>query len=256
MRDNPLKALLADGRSLAGLMCFEFSTSGVARLAAAAGADFVLFDMEHTGWSIETMRQLLAATRGSGVPALVRVSGTERHLVSRPLDLGAVGVMIPMAESAEQARKLAEFARFPPLGTRGVGVYYPDDMPDGLAAGLATANREQLLIAQIETAAGAENAHEIAAVDGIDLLWIGHFDLTTSLGIPGEFGHPLHAAAVERVFAAAAAAGKAVGALATSVADGRDLLAKGYRAIAYADSLLFTDALTGAIGALRGGDGA
>ena len=251
MGANPLKAMLADGRSPVGLMCFEFSTTGVARLAAAAGADFVLFDMEHTGWSIETMRQLLAASRGSGVTPLVRVSGTDRHLVSRPLDLGAAGVMAPMVESAEQARRLVEFARFPPGGTRGVGVYYPDDMPDGLAAGLARTNREQLLIAQIETATGVEEAHEIAAVEGIDLLWIGHFDLTTSLGVPGEFGHPRHAAAVERIFAGATAAGKHVGALATGVADAQDLLGQGYRAVAYGDSLVFSDALRDAVGALR-----
>ena len=236
---------------LVGLMCFEFSTSGIARLAAAAGADFVLFDMEHTGWSIETVRQLIAASRGSGATPLVRISGTDRHLVSRPLDLGACGLMAPMVESAEEARRLVEFARFPPGGTRGVGAYYPDDMPDGLAAGLALANREQLLIAQIETAAGVEDAHEIAAVDGIDLLWIGHFDLTTSLGVPGEFGHPRHAAAVERVFAAAAAAGKGVGALATGIGDAQQLLGQGYGAVAFGDSLLFTDALRAAVGALR-----
>jgi 2-keto-3-deoxy-L-rhamnonate aldolase RhmA len=251
MRANPLKAKLAAGETIVGLMCFEFSTSGIARLAAAAGADFVLFDMEHTGWSIETMRQLLAATRGSGVTPLVRVSGAERHLVSRPLDLGAYGVMVPMMESADEARRLARFARFQPDGTRGVGVYYPDDMPDGLAAGLALRNREQLLIAQIETAAGVERADEIAAVDGIDLLWIGHFDLTTSLGVPGEFGHPRHTAAVARVFAAAASAGKPVGALATSIGDAQNLIGQGYRAIVYGDSLLFTEALRGAIGALR-----
>jgi 2-dehydro-3-deoxyglucarate aldolase/4-hydroxy-2-oxoheptanedioate aldolase len=247
----PLKTMLAEGRPVVGLMCFEFSTSGVARLAAAAGADFVLFDMEHTGWSMETIRQLLAVTRGSGVTPLVRVSDTQRHLISRPLDLGAAGVMIPMTESADQARRFVEFARFPPEGTRGVGVYYPDEMPDGLASRLAQANREQLLIAQIETAAGVERAHEIAAVEGIDLLWIGHFDLTTSLGVPGEFGHPRHAEAVERVFAAAASAGKQVGALATGIEDARELLRQGYRAVVYGDSLLFTDALTQAVRALR-----
>lgn len=232
-------------------MCFEFSTSGIARLADAAGADFILFDMEHTGWGMETMRQLLAATRGTGVTPLIRVSGAQRAYVSSALDLGALGVMVPQMESADEARRLVEFARFRPGGTRGVGVYYPDAMPDGLAASLALANREQLLIAQIETAAGVEAAHEIAAVDGIDLLWIGHFDLTTSLGVPGEFGHPRHAAAVEQVFAAAAAAGKPVGALATGVADAQALLGQGYRALVYGDSLLFTSALREAVDALR-----
>ena len=85
----------------------------------------------------------------------------------------------------------------------------------------------------------------------LDLLWIGHFDLTTSLGVPGEFGHPRHAEAVERVFAAAASAGKHVGALATGVEDARELLRQGYRAVVYGDSLLFTDALTRAVSALR-----
>jgi 2-keto-3-deoxy-L-rhamnonate aldolase RhmA len=160
-------------------------------------------------------------------------------------------VMVPQMESADDARRLVEFARFHPGGTRGVGVYYPDAMPDGLAAALELANREQLLIAQIETAAGVEAAHEIAAVDGIDLLWIGHFDLTTSLGAPGEFGNPRHTAAVEQVFAAAAAVGKPVGALATSVADARALRSQGYRALVYGDSMLFTGALREALSALR-----
>ncbi|MDP9259056.1 MAG: aldolase/citrate lyase family protein [Actinomycetota bacterium] len=251
MAGNPLRAKLAAGQTILGLMCFEFSTSGVARLAGAAGADFVMFDMEHTGWGIDTMRQLLATARGTGVTSLVRVPAAERQFVSPVLDLGALGVMVPQMESAGDARRLVEFARFHPGGTRGVGVYYPDAMPDGLAAALALANREQLLIAQIETAAGVEAAHEIAAVEGIDLLWIGHFDLSTSLGAPGEFGNPRHTAAVERVFAAAAAAGKPVGALATGVADARALLSQGYRALVYGDSLLFTGALREALDALR-----
>jgi 2-keto-3-deoxy-L-rhamnonate aldolase RhmA len=251
MRANPVKAKLAAGQTILGLMCFEFSTSGVARLADAAGADFVMFDMEHTGWGMDTMRQLLAAARGTGVTSLVRVPGAQRQFVSPVLDLGALGVMVPQMESADDARRLVEFARFHPGGTRGVGVYYPDAMPDGLAAALELANREQLLIAQIETAAGVEAAHEIAAVDGIDLLWIGHFDLTTSLGAPGEFGNPRHTAAVEQVFAAAAAAGKPVGALATSVADAQALLGQGYRALVYGDSMLFTGALREALAALR-----
>ena len=251
MPENPLKAKLAAGETILGLMCFEFSTSGIARLADAAGAEFVMYDMEHTGWGMDTMRQLLAVTRGTPVTPLVRVSGAQRHLVSPVLDLGAHGVMVPQMESADEARRLVEFARFQPGGTRGVGVYYPDAMPDGLAAGLALANREQLLIAQIETAAGVEAAHEIAAVDGIDLIWIGHFDLTTSLGAPGDFGNPRHRAAVEQVFAAAAAAGKPVGALATSVEDARSLLGQGYRALVYGDAMVFTSALRDSLDALR-----
>ena len=144
------------------------------------------------------------------------------------LDLGALGLMIPMVESADQARRIVDYARYAPAGSRGVAVYHADDVePEGLPATLAKANREIVLMAQIETVAGVEHVEEIAAVDGIDLLWIGHFDLTTSLGTPGAFWNDAHTAAVERVMRAAAAAGKPVGSLANDVADARRLLAHG-----------------------------
>jgi 2-keto-3-deoxy-L-rhamnonate aldolase RhmA len=252
MRENPLKRTLASGGAIVGLICLEFSSTGIARLVDAAGADFVMFDMEHSGWSIETVKQLLAASRASACVPLVRVSGVQRHLISRPLDLGALGLMVPMVESAEEARQIVEFARFPPQGSRGVGVYYPDEIEaDGLAASLEKANRNQLLIAQIETMRGVEQVDEIAEVDGIDLIWIGHFDLTTSLGVPGRFGHPLHARAVDRILAAAERAGKPVGSVANDVEHGKALLAQGYSAIVYCDSLLFASSLGSAVSALR-----
>jgi 2-dehydro-3-deoxyglucarate aldolase/4-hydroxy-2-oxoheptanedioate aldolase len=252
MRENTVKRTLAAGGTVLGLMCAEFSTPGISRLADAAGADFVLYDMEHTGWSIETVKELLAASRGSACTPLVRISTLQRHMVSRPLDLGAAGVMVPMVESAEDARRIVELARFPPQGSRGVGVYYPDDIESsGLLDTLVRMNANQFLIAQIETAAGVEHAAEIIAVDGIDILWIGHFDLTTSLGVPGQFGHPLHVQAVDRVFAAADAAGKPVGTMANDVEDARALLSRGYRAVMYCDAMLFPAALGASLAAVR-----
>jgi 2-keto-3-deoxy-L-rhamnonate aldolase RhmA len=252
MRTNELKRTLEAGGTALGLICVEFSTTGIARLVQAAGADFVLFDMEHTGWSIETIRGLLASARSVSCVPLVRVSTIQRHLISRPLDLGALGLMIPMVESAEDARQIVDLARFPPRGSRGVGVYYPDDIEDGgLADSLEKAIDNQLLIAQIETLRGVENVEEIVAVDGIDILWIGHFDLTTSLGVPGQFGHELHAAAVARVLAAADAVGKPVGTMANDIEDGKALLAQGYRAVMFCDAPLFTGALREAVSALR-----
>ena len=160
--------------------------------------------------------------------------------------------MVPQMESADEARRLVEFARFQPDGTRGVGVYYPDAMPDGLAAALALANREQLLIAQIETAAGG-GARRTRSRRWTASTCSGSATSTSRprSGVPGEFGHPTHTAAVQKVFAAAAAAGKPVGALATGVTDAQALLAQGYRALVYGDSMLFTGALRDALGALR-----
>ena len=253
MRENTVKRRLAAGETVAGLMCFEFGTTGIARLAAAAGADFVLLDTEHTGWGLDTIRGLLAAARSAEIPTFARVPDSQPSSISRLLDLGALGVMVPMVESAEQARAIVRATRYPPLGTRGVGLYYADDVePDGLPATVAKANREVLLIAQVESVAGVEHVEDIAAVDGIDVLWIGHFDLTTSLGAPGVFWSPAHTAAVERVMAAAASAGLPVGTLANDLDDARHLLERGFRAVVYGDAPLFVPALRAALDGLRG----
>lgn len=254
MRDNEVKRALAEGSSPIGLMVFELAAPGIARMARSAGAAFVLYDMEHSGWSGETMKMLLDTTRAAGVPGFVRVPDSERNSVSLLLDLGALGLMLPMVETGEQARRIAEYARYAPQGSRGVGIYHADDVePGGLPATLEKANREIMVIAQIETARGVEHVEEIAAVDGIDVLWIGHFDLTTSLGTPGEFWNDAHTAAVDRVLAAGAAAGKPVGTLAgTGPADEpRSMLERGFRMIALGDAPVLGQALNASFGALR-----
>ena len=252
MRSNPVRQLLADGACPIGLMVLEFGSHGIARIACSAGADFVLYDMEHSGWGAEKIKGLLETARAAGIPPFVRVRDSARSSISLVLDQGALGLMIPMVESAAQARRIAEFSRYPPSGTRGVGVYYADDIePGGLPETLAKANREILILAQIETVAGVENVEEIVAVDGIDVLWIGHYDLTTSLGTPGQFWTTEHSAAVERVLAAASALGKPVGTLANDVKDAKNLLAMGFRAIVLGDSPVFGQALKASISEVR-----
>jgi len=251
MRENPVKRKLAAGGTSVGLIVAEFATTGIGRIAAGAGADFVMVDMEHGGVDIGATKNALAAARSSGVVPLVRTPSTGYHLVSQPLDAGALGVMVPMVESAEQARQVVASAKYPPAGGRGVGVYYADDVePGGLAATLAKANEELLLIAQIETTAGVEHVEEIAAVDGIDVLWIGHFDLTTSLGTPGEFWNAAHTEAVDRVFEACRRHGKTVATMVNDVPDGLMLAEKGFRMFAYNDAMLFSTALHAAVQAL------
>ncbi len=248
VRENPVKRKLAAGETSIGLIVGEFTTTGIGRIAAAAGAEFVMFDMEHGGIDIGATKNILAAARASGIVPLVRTPSTGYHLISQPLDAGAMGVMVPMVESAEQARAIVASAKYPPVGRRGVGVYYADDVEsDGLAATLSKANDELLLIAQIETMEGVAHVEEIAAVDGIDVLWIGHFDLTTSLGTPGEFWNDAHTAAVDRVFDACRRPGKAAGSMANDAADLRMLAEKGFTALAYNDAMLFSAALRAAL---------
>jgi 2-keto-3-deoxy-L-rhamnonate aldolase RhmA len=212
-----------------------------------------MFDMEHGGIDIGAVSRLLAAARSSGIVPLVRTAAVGYQQISQPLDAGALGVMVPMVESADQARLIVDAAKYAPAGRRGVAVYYPDDVePGGLAATLAKANDELLLIAQIETVAGVAHVEEIAAVDGIDVLLIGHYDLTTSMGTPGEFWNEAHTAAVDRVFDACRSRGKAVGSMANDAADALMLAEKGFTALLFNDVMLFSAALRASIETLAG----
>jgi 2-dehydro-3-deoxyglucarate aldolase/4-hydroxy-2-oxoheptanedioate aldolase len=254
MKRNPVKKKLRDGGVVAGTLVLEFATTGIARIAASAGAEFILFDMEHSGWSMDTIRTLLA-TVPAGIVPLVRVPATEYHFLARVLDLGARGLMVPMVESADQARRIVDSARYPPIGRRGAafGVAHDDYQPGDAIDKMRSANDEVLLIAQIETARGVENVNEIAAVEGIDVLWIGHNDLSNSLGIPGQFDHPRYHEAVTRVLAACRPHGQAAGFMATGIEQARALLAQGFRILAYGgDVWLYQTALREGLAALRG----
>jgi 2-dehydro-3-deoxyglucarate aldolase/4-hydroxy-2-oxoheptanedioate aldolase len=254
MRENKVKRTLRQGGVALGTMVFEFNTTGIARLTAAAGADFVVFDMEHTGWSVETIRSLMAVSVGASLAPFVRVPATEYHFLARVLDVGAMGIMVPMVQDADQARRIVQAAKYPPVGRRGAAFSVAhDDYADGdIIQKMRSADEEILLIAQIETAQGVENVEEIAALDGIDVLWIGHFDLTNSLGIPGQFTHPDYRRSVDRVLAACRRHGKAPGFMVASAEQGKEALAQGFRCLSYwADLLLYRQALGDGIRALR-----
>lgn len=254
MRENKVKRSLGSGGVALGTIIFEFSTTGIARIAASAGCEFVMFDLEHTGWSMDTLRMLLATARAADIVPLVRVPALEYHFVSRALDLGALGVMVPMIETGEQAKALVQFAKYPPVGKRGAafGVGH-DDYKDGdLAEKMRSANEETLLIALVETARGVENVDAIAAVEGIDVVWVGHYDLTGSMGIPGQFESPRFISALQRVVAASRRHGKACGFMVSDAEDGRVRLAQGFRVLCYlGDVWLYRQALTQGISALR-----
>lgn len=186
-------------------MVFEFFSPGIAQCMKLAGAEFVLYDMEHTGIGFETIKWQAAACRGLGIAPMVRVPRGEYHFLARALDIGCEGVMIPMVESVAQAKAIAEATRYPPTGRRGAAFGFAHDHYEGGAPAdkIKAADTRNLVIAQIETERGVEHVEQIAAVDGIDVLWVGHFDLTNFLGIPGEFQNPKYIAAIKHIVGAA-----------------------------------------------------
>jgi len=203
MARKSLRDRVRAGTSVRGVMVFEFFTPGVAKMAKLAGAEFALFDMEHTGLGFETLKSMVAACRGLDVAPMARVPRGEYHFLARALDMGCHGVMVPMVESAEQARAIAEATRYPPRGRRGAAFGFAnDDYEAGdVRRKIRALDGRNLVIAQIETERGLENLDAIAATEGIDVLWVGHFDLTNFLGIPAEFDHPRYVAAIKRVVA-------------------------------------------------------
>jgi 2-keto-3-deoxy-L-rhamnonate aldolase RhmA len=159
--------------------------------------------------------------------------------------------MAPMLESADEARLLVESAKFPPVGRRGFGVIMRDELEGGPAAMTERANRENLVIAQIESPAGIENADSIVAVPGVDAVWLGQFDLSLSLGIPGEFTHPRFTEAVDHLLDVCRRHQKPLGQMIASTTDGAAAAALGFQILAYADVWVFENALRDEMGALR-----
>jgi 2-keto-3-deoxy-L-rhamnonate aldolase RhmA len=255
MTPNPVKQKLFAGGVSVGTMMFEFHSPGIARAAAAAGAEYSIFDMEHTGWSVETIRMLCATSHGTDAVPMVRVPATEYHFIARVLDMGARGVMVPMVESVEQAQTIVQSAKYPPVGRRGsaFGIGHDDYSGGDPVAKMTNSNEQQLLIAQIETAAGLECCEAIAAIDGIDVLWIGQSDLSASLGIPGQFDHPKFVAAVDRVIAACNDNSKIGGFMVTTLDFGEWVAKKGFRMLAWSgDVWIYQQALKSGMNTLRG----
>ncbi len=238
-------------------MVFEFNTPGIARIVAAAGAEFVIFDMEHTGWSIETIRALMATARAADVVPMVRVPATEYHLIARPLDVGASGVMVPMVETEEQARLVVASAKYPPQG----GAAPPSASP-------TTTTRAATPSPRCSSANDGDAAHRpdrdgqgrrrtsrrSPASRGSTCSGSGTSTSPTRWASPASSTTPTTCAAVDRVLEACDRHGKAPGIMATSVEDARAQLEQGFRCVAYwGDIWLYAQALRGGLEAIREG---
>ena len=173
-------------------MVMEFSTRGIAKIVEGAGVDFVLIDMEHSGFHIGAVNDLLAWFKATPVTPIVRVPAHDYDFIARVMDAGAAGIMAPNVRTPEEARAVNNAMRYAPEGGRGLGLggSHNDYLPPDPTAYMREANQNNVILAQIESTTALENLDAIAATPGIDVLWIGHFDLTQSMGIVGQFDHP------------------------------------------------------------------
>lgn len=254
MADQTLKSMTQTRDISVGHFIVEFATPGIGHLMKNAGADYVLFDMEHSGFSIETVKRCVRYMEAANLPMITRVPSKSYDHIARVLDMGAEGVMVPMVNDADEARAVVDAVKYGPEGKRGVALGIAHDGYRGGAVldSLAAANARTTVFAQIETAEGVDNVEAIAATPGIDCLWVGHFDLSSSLGIPGEFDNPKFTDAIAKTIEAARKHGKATGRLVPSVESGIEMHGVGFDMICYSgDVWMFTEALRGAVATIR-----
>jgi 2-keto-3-deoxy-L-rhamnonate aldolase RhmA len=218
--ETNLRHRIRAGERVVGAMVFEFFSPGMSRILANAGAQFVIYDMEHSGLEFETLKWLFATCRGLPIEPMVRVPRSDYTWIARSLDLGARGIMVPMVETREQALDIVQSCRYPLTGRRGAGFGFAqcDYMGGDVLAKMADYHQRTLVIAQIETERGLENVDAIAAVEGIDALWVGHFDLSNFMGLPAQFDHPEFDRALRRVGKVALRHGKVAAIMATDAA--------------------------------------
>jgi 4-hydroxy-2-oxoheptanedioate aldolase len=207
LQPNKLRARLAAGARVYGLIN-SIPAPLLVGMIGYAGFDFVILDLEHVGVNPQTLEDLIRAAECCGLTPLVRVPGVEPGTILRALDAGAQGIVVPRVQDAAQAQQAVRAARYHPLGERGISGGRSTGFGTlPLADYMALANREIMVVAMIEDAAGVENIAAIAAVPGIDMVLEGAIDLSQSLGVPAQAQHPKVQEALRRVAAACRAQG-------------------------------------------------
>ena len=246
-----LRARLAAGDATVGTF-LGMASPVAAEVCAAAGPDWVLLDLEHGGGGEEQVGATVLAAGAYGVPTVVRAETDARIRLGRVLDLGAAGVMLPRLSSAAEVAEAVRHLRYQPRGDRGVATYNRA-CRFGLDPGaLARAGAEVLGVVQVESAAAVEQVDQIAAIDGVDVLFVGPQDLSHNLGVPFQLQSPTYLAAVQRVREAAERHAKTCGLLVGDGAAAAARHAEGWRFVAIgSDATLLAAAVAGELGRAR-----
>lgn len=250
--NGALAARIRAGETTIGTFAGLASTTSI-EVMAASGLDWILVDLEHGGGPESSIGAAAAVTGGYGAATLARVEKAERIRIGRVLDAGAAGVMLPRLGSAEETAAALPHFRYPPEGDRGVATYNRSARwgldPDALQR----SNNEMLTIVQIETLGALDDVEKIAALDGVDVLFIGPLDLSFALGVARQFDSEPFRRAVDRVLAAAAKERKSAGILSANASIARQRADEGFTFLPVgSDSTLLAEAAATVMTTLRG----
>lgn len=253
---NILKEKLAQGKQPLGTFVGTASPA-VVECLGCAGLDFVILDNEHSPVEAETTAAMVRAAELRNVTPLARVREISRPAILKLLDMGVQGLIIPDVRSTEDVRRVVDYAKYAPVGRRGFCPSRKDgwgtDPQCGVLDTMAHFNQETLVIPQCETAEALSDIETIAAMDGVDGIFIGPFDLSISMGMPGDFENPQFRAALARILSACRAAGKPCLIFAGDGAGAAVRFAQGYDAVAMGlDATLLITGVKAQIAAGRG----
>ena len=201
MKIEDLKKKFLNREQIRGAMIFDFFSPGIPYVIKNSGCEFVIYDMEHGGLTLDKFKELSLISKGIGLSPMIRIPEISYNYIARSLDLGANGIMVPMVKDEKEALEIVKYSKYPPLGRRGAGFgfahnEYKKENPIDI---MKYANKTLINIIQIENESGLENVEEIAKIDDVDCLWVGHFDLSNFLGIPGQFDHELYLHAINKI---------------------------------------------------------
>ncbi len=234
MKTNQLKESLLEGKAVFGPFC-KINDATMVEIAALSGFNFVILDMEHGPYSIESIQILIRAAEARGITPVVRVTENSEALIMRTLDVGARCIQVPQISTKEDAEKVVKSTKFYPQGERGMCRYvraadYTDiDTSDYFK----NANDSILTIIHIEGLKGLENLDEILTADGIDVIFLGPYDLSQSCGVPGEVDHEKVISRMKDAVAVAQKSGKYVGTFTESVENAKKWRDIGVQYISY-----------------------
>jgi 4-hydroxy-2-oxoheptanedioate aldolase len=231
---NILKEKLNNGQTVIGTWS-SLSSPNVINVLGTTGLDFVVIDMEHGSMSFETAENMVRAAEASGISPIIRTWDDDGQTLLRALETGTQSVMVPHVKTAEDAERIAKVCKYFPEGYRGLSPYtrVHNFTHEGIDESLQKANRETLCGILVEGKEGLENLDDIVKVDGLDLIYLGLFDICQSVGLPGQVNHPDVLAEVERCQIIIKSNGIAPGAMSTDIEYIKMLKVKKYQFIAY-----------------------
>ena len=233
---NTMKQALKQGKVVFGPMISEIRSPGLAVMFARAGFDYFFLDLEHSCFGFETVSDYVTAARAAGIPMIVRPSTRKAHeAMSRPLDIGASGLLVPQIQTKQDARNVVEWTRYQPIGERGMALERQHTHFDGsnTVETMARLNEEVLIAVQIEHREAIDNLEAILSVPGIDVAFVGPADLSASLGKPGKKSDPEVEKAIQKVIDVSRKCGVIPGIHTGTVEEAKQWIGRGMRMIGY-----------------------